>query len=122
MRQYELSNVKFVISKSSIVIDNKQSRKIMSFIRIGMKSSSHYSKATKNPIFVFLFPKIKMRQLSHNFLNSIFTDISDILYWSDDEIINDLEIESYRIHAIFLLIGSKCSSILTDNSPVLQFE
>ena len=63
-----------------------------------------------------------MRQLSHNFLNSIFIDISDILYWSDDEIINDLEIESYRIHANFSLIGSKCSSTLTDNSPVLQFE
>ena len=44
--QYELSNVEIVMSKTSIVIDDKVIRKNMIFIRIGNKSSSSYLKAT----------------------------------------------------------------------------
>ena len=46
LSQYELSNVKIIISMTSIVIDNKPTRKNMTFIRIGIKSSSLYLKAT----------------------------------------------------------------------------
>ena len=46
LSQYELSNVKIIISKTSIVIDNKPIRKDMIFIRIGIKLSSSYLKAT----------------------------------------------------------------------------
>ena len=44
--QYELINVEIIMSKTSIVIDNKMIRKNMTFISIGTKSSSSYLKAT----------------------------------------------------------------------------
>ena len=46
LNQFELSNVKITTSKTSIAVDNKQIRKNMTFIRIGTKSLSSYTKAT----------------------------------------------------------------------------
>ena len=46
LSQYELSNVKKIMSKTSIVIDNKPTRKNMTFICIGTKPLSSYLKTT----------------------------------------------------------------------------
>ena len=47
-----------------------------------------------------------MRRLSHNFLNSISTDISDAICWSEDKRNNDIEIERYRMYNNSSSIGS----------------
>ena len=46
LSQYEVYDVKISTSKFTIVTDNKKKRKDMTFIRIGTKSSSSYTKAT----------------------------------------------------------------------------
>ena len=71
LSQYEVCGVEISTSKLSIVIDNKNTRKNMTYIRIGTKSSSSYLKATTQYNYHILPPIIKMRQLSHVFLNSI---------------------------------------------------
>ena len=71
LSQYEVCGVEISASKLSIVIDNKNTRKNMTIIRIGTKSSSSYLKATTQYNHHILPPIIKMRQLSHVFLNSI---------------------------------------------------
>ena len=78
--QYELSNVNIIISNISIIVDNKLIRKSMVFIRIGTKSSSSYVKAAKQFNLRVLPLLITMRQLSHNFLNSIYRDISNVTF------------------------------------------
>ena len=75
-----MSNVKYIMSKISDVPNNKQSRKNMTFIRIGTNSPSSYIKATTQLNFYVLPPLIKMRQLSLNFLNSLSIDISGVIY------------------------------------------
>ena len=44
--QYELINIEIIMSKTSIVIDNKSIRENMTFTCIGTKSSSSYLKGT----------------------------------------------------------------------------
>ena len=87
--QYELSNIKIIMSKIIIVIDNKLARKDMIFLHIGAKSSSSYLKATSQYNHHILCPLIKMRQLSHNFVNSVSTDILETIHWSEVEILSD---------------------------------
>ena len=47
LSQYELCDVELSTSKSTVIIDNKITRKNMTFIRIGTKSSSSYTKPIK---------------------------------------------------------------------------
>ena len=86
--QYELSNVEIIMSKTSIVIDDKAIRKNMTFIRIGAKLLSSYLKATTQHNHHVLPPLIKMCPLRHYFLNSMSTDILEMMYWSDDECVS----------------------------------
>ena len=58
--QYELINVENVMSKISIVIDNKPIRKNKICIRIGIRSSSSYLKATTQYNHQVLPPLIQM--------------------------------------------------------------
>ena len=67
LSRFELSNIEIIISTTSIVIDNKPTRKNMTFIRIGTKLSSSYLKATTQCNLHVLPPLIKIRQLSHIF-------------------------------------------------------
>ena len=46
LSQYELCDVEISTSKFTAIIDNKITRKNMTFIRIGTNSSSSYSKPT----------------------------------------------------------------------------
>ena len=46
LSQYELCDVEISTSKFTLIIDNKITRKNMTFIRIGTKSSSSYTKPT----------------------------------------------------------------------------
>ena len=80
LSEYEVSNVKITMSKISIVVDNKSTRMNMIFIRIGTKSSYSYTKATTQLNHHILPPIIKMRQLSHKFLNTISTYILERRY------------------------------------------
>jgi len=75
LSQYEVYDFEIYSSKSSVVIDNKNRRKNMTYIRIGNESSSSYLKATTQCNHHILPPIIKMRQLGHVFLNSISADI-----------------------------------------------
>jgi len=68
LSQYKLNNVEMSMSKIRIVIDNKLTRKNMTFIRIGTKSSLSYSKPATQYTHQVLPPLIKMRQWTHLFL------------------------------------------------------
>ena len=72
-------------SKLTLTIDNKITRNNMTIIRIGTKSSFSYTKPNKQYNNQILPPFIKMRQLTHLFLNSILTDILDTINWSENE-------------------------------------
>ena len=85
MSQYELCDVEISTSKFSILVDNNMSRRNMTFIRIGFKSSSSYLKATLQCNHKVRPPLINMRQLTHQFLNSISTDVLDTIDWSENE-------------------------------------
>ena len=85
LSQYELCDVEISTSKFSIVVDNNMSRRNMTFIRIGTKSSSSYLKATLQCNHKVLPPLIKMRQLTHQFLNSISTGVLDTIDWTENE-------------------------------------
>ena len=84
LSQYKLNNVEISMSKLRIV-DSKLTRKNMTFIRIGTKSSLSYPKPATQYSLQVLPPFIKMRQLTHLFLNSISTDILDTINWSENE-------------------------------------
>ena len=73
--QYELSKVEIIKYKISVVTNNKKSRMDMTFIRIERKLLSSYIEVTTQYNLHALPPSIKMRQLSHNFLNLISIDI-----------------------------------------------
>ena len=91
----------------------------MTFIRIGTKSSSSYIKATKQFNLRVLPPFIKLRQFSHNFLNSISTNVLDAIYWSKNEGIIHSEIERCRMYDNSSSISSKSLCTTPDNPPVL---
>ena len=94
----------------------------MTIIRIGTKSASSYTKATTQFNLHVLPPSIKMRLLSRSFLNSISIDFLEMIYWSEDESIHDLEIERCNIHNNSSSNCSKSSSTPPDNPPILQSE
>ena len=77
-----MCDIEISTSKFSVVIDNKNTRKNMTYIRIGTKSSSSYLKVTTQYNHHILPPIIKMRQLSHVFLNSISADVLETINWS----------------------------------------
>ena len=115
LSQYEVCNDELSMSKISIVIDKKPIRKNMTFVRIGIKSSSSYLRATTQFNLQFLPPLIKMCQLRHHFINSISTDILETIYWSEDESVSD--------PIICQKLSSNCSkssSTSPDNPPILQ--
>ena len=89
LSQYELINIEIIISKTSISINNKPTRKNITFIRIGTKSSSLYLKAISQYTTHVLPPLIKMRQLRHNFVNSIYRDILETIHWYEADSVSD---------------------------------
>ena len=66
-----MCDVEISTSKFTLTIDNKITRKNMTFIRIGTKSSSSYTTPTTQYNNQVLPPLINMRLLSNTFLNSI---------------------------------------------------
>ena len=56
-----------------------------------------------------------MCQLSHNFLNSVLTDILEMIHWSEDKSVHDLEICNNSSSNC-----SKSSSKSPDTAPILQ--
>ena len=87
----------------------------MIFIRIGTKSTCSYIKATTQYNLNGLTRLIKMRQLSHNFLNSISTYIIETIYWSEDESVYDpVNCKKSSSNC------SKSSSTSHDNPSILQ--
>ena len=73
LSQYKVYDVEISTSKFTIVTDNIRKRKDMTFIRIGTKLSSSYTKSTTQYNNQILPPLINMRLLSNLFLNSITT-------------------------------------------------
>ena len=57
----------------------------MTFIRIGTKSSSSYTKSTTQYNNQILPPLINMRLLSNVFLNSITKDTIETINWTENE-------------------------------------
>ena len=115
--QYELINVEIIMSKTSIVIDNKPIRKNITFIRIETKSSSSYLKATTQYNHQVFPPLVQMRQLSHLFLNSISANIIKTIHWYVNERVSTL--------AICRNTPSNCSKSIStstshNNPPILQ--
>ena len=89
--------------------------KNLTFIRIGNKSSISYLKVLTQYNHHILPPIIKMRQLSHYFLNWISTKNLETLYWSENERVSD--------PAICKISPSNCSkssSTSHDNPPIPQ--
>ena len=72
--------IEIVKSKISVVTNKKQTKRNKTCIRIGTKSISYHIKATAQYNLHVLLLLIKMRQLSHNFLKSISTDILETIY------------------------------------------
>ena len=108
-------SVKIYMYKTRIGVDNKPTRRNMIFIRTRTKLSSSFTKATTQFNHHILPPIIKMRQLSHNFLKSISTNILETIYWSEDESVHDPVI-SKKLSSNY----SKSSSTSPDNPPILQ--
>ena len=118
LSQYDVCDVEISTSKLSIVIDNKNTRKTMTFIRIGTKSSSSYLKATTQYNHHILPPIIKMRQLSHAFLNSISVDVLETINWSVNEsVCVPVNLKSAPSNSSN---SSKSTSTSYDNPPILQ--
>jgi len=59
--QYELTKVGIIKSKVSVAANNNQSRRDMVFIRVGMKSTSFYTKVTTQLNLHVLLSLLKMR-------------------------------------------------------------
>ena len=91
LSQYDVCDVEISTSKLSIVINNKNTRKNMTYIRIGTKSSSCYMKATTQYNHYILPPIINMCQLSV-FLSSIPVDILETINWYVNESVSVTEI------------------------------
>ena len=60
----------------------------MTFIRIGTKSSSSYTKPTTQYNTQVLPQLINMRIISNDFLNSISTDVIESKNWSENECVS----------------------------------
>ena len=84
----------------------------MTFIRIGTKSSSSYTKPTTQYNNQVLPPLINMRLLSNDFLISIPTDVIELINWS--------KMICKYIPSNFSKSSSTFTSTLHDNPPILQ--
>ena len=117
LSQYEVCDVKLSTSKFTVIIDNKNTRKSITFIRIETKASSSYTKATTQYNNQVLPPLIKMHLLSSVFLNSISTDIMETINWSKNERVSVPAICNYIPSN-----SSKSTSTSTSpaNLPILQ--
>ena len=101
--------------KTGTVIDDTLIRKNLTFIRIGNRSSSSYLKAITQYNHHILPPIIKMRQLSHVFLNSISADILETINCSVNE-----SVSGPVILKNIPSNSSKSTSTSYDNLPILQ--
>ena len=124
--QYQLNNVEIAMSKMRI-IDDKLTRKNLTFIRIGTKLSLSYSKPTTQYIYLVLPPVIQMRRLTHLFLNSISIDILDTINWSENKRVsvpttfkNNSSNCSKSTSTSTSTFTSTSTSTLHDNLPNLQ--
>ena len=84
-----MSNVESIMSKTRIGIDNKLTKKNLTFIRIEDKSVSSYLKAITQYNFYVLPPLIEMCQLSHSFIKSVSIEILKTIHWSENERVPD---------------------------------
>ena len=97
----------------------------MTFIRIGTKSSSSYTKPTTQYNNQVLPSLINMRLLSNVFLNSISSDVIESINWSENERVSIPAICKY-IPSNFSkststsTSTSSSTSTLHDNPPILQ--
>ena len=80
-----MCDVEISTSKLTLTAGNKNTRKSMTFIRSGTKSSSSYTKPIKQYNNQGLPPLINMRLLSNNFLNSLSTDVIESINWSENK-------------------------------------
>ena len=117
LSQYKVCDVEISASKFAIFTNNIKKRKDMTFIRIGTKSSSSYTKPTTQYNNQVLPPLINMRLLRNVFLNSISSDVIESINWSENKRVS--------IPAICKYIPSNSStststSTLHDNPPILQ--
>ena len=112
--QYELINGEIIMCKTGTVIDDRMIRKNLAFIRIWDMSSSSYLKVITQYNHHIPPPIIKMRQLSHVFLNSISEGILETINWSVNENVSVPEILKNDPSN-----SSKFTSTLYDNPPIL---
>ena len=91
----------------------------MTFIRIGTKSSSSYTKPTTQHNNQVLPPLINMRVLGNDYLNSISTDVIGSINWSENEPIYFPAICKY-IPSNFSKSTSTSTYILHYFPPILQ--
>ena len=118
--QYEVCDIEISTSNFSIIIDNKITRKNMTSIRIGTKSSSLYKKPTTQYNNQVLPPLINMRLLSNDFFNSISTDVLESINWSENERVS-IPASCKHIPSNFSKSTSTSTSTFTshDNPPIL---
>ena len=125
LSQYELCDVEISTSKFSVVIDNKITRKNMTFIRSGIKSLSSYTKPTTQFSNQVLPPLINVRLLSNDFLNSISIDGIESISWSENERVSIPSSRKYIPSHLSKSTSTSTSissstSTLYDNPPILQ--
>ena len=95
----------------------------MTFIRIGTKSSSSYTKPTTQYNNQVLPPVINMRLSSNDFLKSISTDDIESINWSENECVSIPAICKYipsNFSKSTSTSTSSSTSTLHDNPPILQ--
>ena len=121
LSQYKVYDIEISTSKFTIVTDNIKKRKDMTFILIGTKSSSSYTKSTTQYNNQVLPPLNSMRLLSNDFRNSISTDVIESINWSKNErvsIPSSRKYISYHFSKFTSTSTSTCT--LHDNPPNLQ--
>ena len=125
LSQYEVYDVEISTSKFTIVTDNIRKRKDMTFIRIGTKSSSSYTKPNTQYNNQVLPPLINMRLLSNIFLNLITTYVIETINWFENECVSTPVIyrstPSIISKSISISTSSTTSSSTShDNPPILK--
>ena len=123
LSQYEVYDVEICTSKFTIVTDNIRKRKDITFIRIGTKSSSSYTKPNTQYNNQVLPPLKNMRILSKVFLNSITKDVIETITWSKTERVSIPVIYKSTPSIISKSISTSTSSSTStshDNPPILK--
>ena len=118
LSQYALCDVEISTSKVTLTAGNKTTRKSMTFIRIGTKSSYSYTKPIKQYNSQVLPPLVNMRLLSSNFVNSISTDVIESINWSENEGVS-IPVSCKYIPSNFSKSTSTSTSTSYDNPPIL---